>query len=89
MAKKSNVATVLIGNSKYEIESDTIVNIDLKNGGMYKNLRVTGVSRMGDCLRCVSKDDGIIEVPFKSIDKIVDVDADKKEFAGVKVTARR
>lgn len=87
MAKKSNVATVLVGSSKYQIESDTIVNISLKNGGSYKSLRVTGVSRMGDCLRCVSKDDGIVELPLKSIDKIED--AEKKDFPGVTTTIRR
>lgn len=84
MAKKSNVATVIVGSSKYEIESDTVVNIDLINGGAYKSLRVTGTSRMGDCIRCVSKSDGIVEVPLKSIKTIVD--AETTDFPGVKVT---
>ena len=87
MAKKSNVATVIIDDSKYEIESDTIVNITTKSGGEFKDLRVTGVSRMGDCIRCVSKKDGIVEIPLKTIETISD--AVQSGFPGVKKTAKR
>lgn len=87
MSQRNNAATVYVGSSKYEIEADAIVDISLKNGGSYKSLRVTGVSRMGDCLRCVSTSDGIIEVPLNSIEKIVD--AGKNDFSGVTVTTRR
>ena len=87
MAKKDNVATVIVGDSKYEIEADTIVNVTTNSGGKFSNLRVTGTSRMGDCLRCVSKKDGIVEIPLKTIATIAD--AVQSGFPGVKKTARR
>lgn len=88
MAKKSNVATIVIGNSKYEIESDTIVNITMSSGAVFEYLRVTGLSRMGDCIRCVSKTDGIVEIPYKNIKKIEDV-VNTGVFSGVKITTRK
>lgn len=88
MAKKSNVATIVIDNNKYEIESDTIVNITLSSGVEFTNLRVTGLSRMGDCIRCVSKIDGIVEIPYKNITKIVDA-VNTGVFSGVKVSSKK
>lgn len=84
---KAIVATVLANGSKYEIESDAIVNVKLDNASVIEKLRVTGVSRMGDCLRGVANAGGVIEIPLKKIEDIVD--AGNSEFKRVTKTRKR
>lgn len=90
MAKKSNVATFIKGDKKYSILSNTIVKIEQESGSVFEGLRVTGMNRMGDCIRCVSADDGIVEIPINTIKTIIDTEnADDPNFSGVTVSDRR
>lgn len=83
----SIVATVIANGNKYAIESDAIVNVKLDNSSVIEKLRVTGVSRMGDCLRGVANTGGVIEIPLKKIEDIVDVG--NSEFKRVTKTRNR
>lgn len=83
MAKRSNVATIIVDKKKYSIESDAIVDIKTKTGVEHKGVRVVGVTMMNDGLRVVGKD-GINEIPTKIIDTIED--SEGVEFSGVEVT---
>lgn len=85
--KKANVATILVGNKKYSIESDTIVDVTLKSGVVHKDLRVVGITQMNDGLRVVGPD-GINEIPTKLIEKIVDTQ-NTGGFSGVTVTMKK
>lgn len=84
--KKANVATILVGDKKYSIESDTIVNVTLKNGVVHKDLRVVGITQMNDGLRVVGPD-GINEIPTRLIKDIVDTQ-NAGGFSGVTVTTK-
>lgn len=85
--KKANVATILVGNKKYSIESDTIVDVTLKSGVVHKDLRVVGITQMNDGLRVVGPD-GINEIPTRLIEKIVDTQ-NTGGFSGVTVTTKK
>lgn len=70
---KTIAATVDANGSKYEIESDAIVDVKLKNKSTIEGFRVIGVNRMGDCIRGVANTGGVIEIPLKAIEDIIDV----------------
>lgn len=85
--KKSNVATILVDDKKYSIESDTIVNITMKSGIVHENLRVVGITQMNDGLRVVGSD-GVNEIPTRFIKKIVDAE-NTGMMSGVTVTMKK
>lgn len=82
MAKRSNVATVVIDKKKYFIESDAIADITMKTGIKHEGVRVVGINVMGDGLRVVGKD-GISEIPTNLIKHIQD--SKNSTFPGVTV----
>lgn len=82
MAKKGNVATIVVQGAKYQIESDAIVDITTTAGATYEKGRVIGLSRMGTDLRVVFKE-GVNEFPLKNIKSIKDSDKESM-FPGVK-----
>lgn len=73
------------GGTKYTIESDGIIDVTTKVGEKvteYKEVRLVGTNRMGDCIRCImpktkTKDGttlpgGVTEIPIKLITKVID-----------------
>ena len=83
MAKKSNTATIRVGDKRVFIDSDAIVDIELKSGVKYEKLRVVGINMMGDGLRVVT-DDGVNQIPTNVIKSIKD--SGETEFPGVTIT---
>lgn len=81
--KKSNVATIRIGDNRCFIDSDAIVDIELTSGVKYEKLRVVGTNEMGDGLRVVMND-GVNQIPIKLIKTIKD--SGETEFPGVTLT---
>ena len=80
MPSRGVIAVFKINGKKHSIEGDTIVNIKMNAGHEYKEVRVTGISKMHDALRVVS-DDGVSEIPINLIKSITD--AGKTKFPGV------
>ena len=69
-------ATIRVGEKRYRIDSDAIVNVKTSNAE-FNEVRVTGLDRMGMCLRVVnppSAAGGISYIPIKNIISIVDAD---------------
>lgn len=85
MAKKFNCATIIVGDNKIFIDSDTIADITLKSGVVYEKVRVVGTNMMGDGLRVVTTD-GINEIPNRLIKTIKD--SEVTDFPGITVTKR-
>ena len=81
--KKSNVATIRIGDKRCFIDSDAVVDIELTSGVKYEKLRVVGTNEMGDGLRVVTND-GVNQIPIKLIKTIKD--SGETEFPGVTLT---
>ena len=82
MPRKGVVAVFKLNGKKYSIEGDAIVNIAMTSGTVYKEVRVTGISKMHDALRVITTD-GLNEIPINLMKNIVD--AKKTEFSGVTV----
>ena len=84
---KNNAATIIVKNddvtTKYQIESDGIINVSLKNGSNLEELRVVGMNMMGDGIKAISKE-GLIELPANVIKTIED--AGKGAFPAVEQT---
>jgi len=68
-------ATVVVKDgqdkTKYVIENDGIINVVTASGAVFKEVRCTGTSQDGSCLRFVD-DNGTSEVPMNIIKEIQD-----------------
>lgn len=88
--RRGLAATVVVKKdgkqTKYSIENDGIINIETTSGAVFKEVRCTGTSQDGSCLRFIGNDEetkGPNEVPMHLIAKIED--AKKKDYPVVTV----
>ena len=83
--KKSNCATIMVGEYKYSIDSDTMADIELKSGAIIKGVRIVGTTMLNDSLRVVG-DEGINQIPVNLIKNITE--PGKPQFPGITKTKK-
>lgn len=72
----NNVVTFVLDNFKYQVESDTIIDVTMKSGFEYKECRLIETTQMGDEIRVIAKD-GRTTIPLKLIENVKESNPDK------------
>lgn len=82
--RRGVAATIIIGQGRYKrkymIENDAIVDI-ITDKITYSEVRVVGMNMTGDCIRVITNETQLNEIPVNLIKNVKD--CGKKDFSGV------
>ena len=72
----NSIVTFVTDGLKYQIETDTIINVTTKSGYKYEECRLIETTQMGDEILVIAKD-GRSTIPLKTIETIEEAHPDK------------